>query len=108
MPCWISSNEGNPGLIHAVEKFDYIKGNKFSTYVTWWICQAITRAVADQARTIRIPVHTVEVINKLGRIRRELLEDLAAIPPRRNLPCKPVWLRTRYSSSGTTPDNPSP
>ncbi len=80
--------EGNMGLIKAVDKFDYQKGFKFSTYATWWIRQAITRAIADQARTIRIPVHMVETINKLSRIQREMIQDLGREPTPQELAIK--------------------
>ena len=100
--------EGNIGLMKAVDKFEYRRGYKFSTYATWWIRQAITRSIADQARTIRIPVHMIETINKLNRISRQMLQEMGREPALKSW--QSVWKcpKTRFAKSSKLPKNPSP
>ena len=98
--------EGNMGLMKAVEKFEYRRGYKFSTYAIWWIRQAITRSIADQARTIRIPVHMIETINKLMRVQKQLVQDYGREPPRKRSPTKCNYLSSASAPSSRWPSNP--
>ena len=91
--------EGNIGLMKAVDKFEYRRGYKFSTYATWWIRQAITRSIADQARTIRIPVHMIETINKLNRISRQMLQENGKEPLQKNYQRKWICQKRKFGKS---------
>jgi RNA polymerase primary sigma factor len=100
--------EGNMGLMKAVEKFEYRRGYKFSTYATWWIRQAITRSIADQARTIRIPVHMIETINKLMRLQKQLVQELGREPTPEEVAEEMTCRSNACAPSSRSPSNPSP